>query len=406
MRELQFETGGRKFFNEDVVDLQDHLISIQNMFVGEQPFILSGMVFTNVGGSIYDITEGYIWLDGKIRFFDSQTGIDIQTNSYINVLDTSEYTEYEDLSTKVSSIVYGSVIGSIPLGNESIAISTPSDISRYYENILGDKYLQIDAENLVTVLSQVQFDGSVTFSERLTAQEISASDVSVHSQVSSSNDISIAGSINSDLLQVDGTITAGEIYTLGSTVNLVVRDDGKLNTDTVRTGSIEDLAVTEPKIANGAVTNLKIATAAVDANKLAPNSVTEDKIFDGAVTADKIQDLSIDSSKIRDNAVTSAAIADNSVNSDHLVDSLAIVVGSGTIENAVIDTLGTPITVTHNLNLQSLDDHFLLTSAIGAASPVSCSATEPFLANEFTLYPYTPFYTLQCNIEWQIIKRS
>ena len=143
MNELQFSAGGRKFFNEDLVDLQDNLISMQSIFAGESPFILSGMEFTAVIGTVYAISEGYFWLNGKIRYFAPAGAIDVATLSYINVVDSDESTTYEDLVSKVSSTRYGYTHAPTSSGNESIDISVPAEIPRYFDNVLGDKYLQV-----------------------------------------------------------------------------------------------------------------------------------------------------------------------------------------------------------------------------------------------------------------------
>jgi hypothetical protein len=86
-----------------------------------------------------------------------------------------------------------------------------------------------------------------------------------------------------------------------------------LDTNSVMTDAIDDLAVTTAKIGNSAVTTTKIAMSAVTAARLATDAVTTVKILDSNVTTDKIADSAVSTSKIADSNVTTAKIADSNI---------------------------------------------------------------------------------------------
>ncbi len=76
----------------------------------------------------------------------------------------------------------------------------------------------------------------------------------------------------------------------------------------IQTAEVDDLAITEGKIAAGAVTATKIGTGAVTEAKLGAGAVTEGKIGAGAVTEGKIGAGAVTVDKIGANAVTSAKV--------------------------------------------------------------------------------------------------
>ena len=84
MKELILGFGGRRLHNEDLDAIQKSIESAYQAFASEQPFIISGMVFNNTSGSLYDISEGYLWLGSKIRKFSATTGVDLSSPTYVN----------------------------------------------------------------------------------------------------------------------------------------------------------------------------------------------------------------------------------------------------------------------------------------------------------------------------------
>ncbi|MDP3111371.1 MAG: hypothetical protein Q8M71_04640 [Thermodesulfovibrionales bacterium] len=89
--------------------------------------------------------------------------------------------------------------------------------------------------------------------------------------------------------------------------------DGTTGQDTntgsgIKTGHIQDGAVTTGKIVDGSVTTPKITDNAVTTPKVADGSITTNKVVDGAITTPKIVDGAVSTSKITDGAVTDAKI--------------------------------------------------------------------------------------------------
>jgi hypothetical protein len=97
------------------------------------------------------------------------------------------------------------------------------------------------------------------------------------------------------------------------------------------TSSIENLAITEPKLADssvtvnkigtGAVTEPKVATNAITTVKVVDSAITEPKIADDAVTTNKVKNSNITTDKVATNAITTNKIADSNVTTDKLATS-------------------------------------------------------------------------------------
>lgn len=65
MKEFIAEPGGRYTYADDVIHLQDMVLGLSTLFVGCSNFIVSGCV---VSGS--RISAGYVWINGKIRYYE------------------------------------------------------------------------------------------------------------------------------------------------------------------------------------------------------------------------------------------------------------------------------------------------------------------------------------------------
>lgn len=69
---------------------------------------------------------------------------------------------------------------------------------------------------------------------------------------------------------------------------------------------------------NLAITEAKIANAAVTTNKVADNAIVTAKIANDAITSSKIATAAITTTKIDNNAVTTSKVADNAINGDKI----------------------------------------------------------------------------------------
>ena len=118
---------------------------------------------------------------------------------------------------------------------------------------------------------------------------------------------------------LSGSVTVGstETFTMASGSNL------SLQSNSITTSVINDLAVTNAKIGASAVTAPKIANNAVTTAKIANSTGTDDgvttaKLATGAVTNAKIADATIETAKIGNNQVTLDKLAANSVDASKI----------------------------------------------------------------------------------------
>jgi hypothetical protein len=126
--------------------------------------------------------------------------------------------------------------------------------------------------------------------------------------------------------------------------------------DGVATDSIQDGAVTEPKLGDGAVTTNKLGPLSVTEGKIATGAITSDKLGTSAVTAAKIQTAAVTTNKIADSAVTSTQILDATITGTDIalstITSANII--DGTITAADTDnTIAKQDTTTGSLDLPS-----------------------------------------------------
>lgn len=68
MKEYVAETGGRYTYSDDILNLQELALSMSAIFDGCSDFIISGCM---VDGAV--ISPGYVWLGGKVRYFEGCT---------------------------------------------------------------------------------------------------------------------------------------------------------------------------------------------------------------------------------------------------------------------------------------------------------------------------------------------
>jgi len=129
------------------------------------------------------------------------------------------------------------------------------------------------------------------------------------------NDKLAPSSVTSDKI-ADGTVIAVDIApsavdTLELSNSAVTNP--KLAVNAVTSTNISDTAVIQSKLATGAVGITQIENYAITNIKLAPDSVTSDKIAPGTIVQTDVSDSAITNSKLAVNAVTSDKIASGQV---------------------------------------------------------------------------------------------
>ncbi|MBI4837755.1 MAG: hypothetical protein HY806_01090 [Nitrospirae bacterium] len=103
----------------------------------------------------------------------------------------------------------------------------------------------------------------------------------------------------------------------------------------IKTGHIQDNAVTTSKVADGAVTTQKITDSAISTSKIADGAVTTSKILDGAVTDAKITGP-ISGSKLGSHSHSGSDISDGTVTSSKLADGAVTPSKIGFYNNVII----------------------------------------------------------------------
>lgn len=81
MKEFQSTTGGRHVYNTDFKNLQELALAMQELFRScGGNFVISGCDVTS--GSTLSVSEGYVYIDGKVRYASAASGLS-ESNLYI-----------------------------------------------------------------------------------------------------------------------------------------------------------------------------------------------------------------------------------------------------------------------------------------------------------------------------------
>lgn len=126
MKEYESKSGGRYVFNEDFQNLQELALSMTSLYDdADMNFVISGCVITKSGSTI-SVSEGFVWLDGKIRRVSSASGTDTNNLGIHIVAGTSngptivyaDKTSLKQYTDHVATVRIGSA-----LANDEVAIS-------------------------------------------------------------------------------------------------------------------------------------------------------------------------------------------------------------------------------------------------------------------------------------------
>lgn len=166
-------SGGRYVYSEDFENLQALSLSINSIFEGCDNFVISGC---KVSGS--NITSGYVWINGNIRFFEGSSNMSYpyyiyETNSYTA-------TEYKDEPNKLGRINYlcsGGIL--TPTTKDPVTGSLPSfiEITASYTPRINDKFFGRYAVILnhpfskQTVAKNIEASGDVLVQKNITANQ-------------------------------------------------------------------------------------------------------------------------------------------------------------------------------------------------------------------------------------------
>lgn len=114
MKEFSAQNGGRYTYADDLINLQDLALSFVSIYDGCENFIISGC---EVSGTT--VSEGYVYINKKIRRFNGATGVSFPCFIYEN--NSSESIEYVTGGNKIGRNIYGCALAaSVPSGNDPL----------------------------------------------------------------------------------------------------------------------------------------------------------------------------------------------------------------------------------------------------------------------------------------------
>lgn len=115
MKEFSAQTGGRYTYADDLENLQDLALAFAQIFDDCDNFIVSGCEITSGA-----ISSGYVFLNGKLRYFSGATGI-TSWPQYIYEANSTENVTYESGGLKNGRNIYGCAIAkSVPVKQDEL----------------------------------------------------------------------------------------------------------------------------------------------------------------------------------------------------------------------------------------------------------------------------------------------
>ena len=165
MKEFDAKEGGRYTYADDVLNLQNLALAFGKIFAECNNFILSGCVVSGTS-----ISEGYVYINGKIRHFSGASGIS-SWPVYIYEQNSNEATPYANGQNKNGRINYGCTCGaSVPSSNDPVTGAVPQYITitangglRLKNAFFGTNCLLLQEGTAQTVTGAVTFSGAITF---------------------------------------------------------------------------------------------------------------------------------------------------------------------------------------------------------------------------------------------------
>lgn len=174
MKEFSAQTGGRYTYADDLENLQDLALAFAQIFDDCDNFIVSGCEITS--GSI---SAGYVFLNGKLRYFSGATGI-TSWPQYIYEVNSTENIPYESGGSKVGRNIYGCAIAkTVPVKQDELtgkalqSIAMPSTGGLRMKDAFIGKYALLlnPASGSQTVDSIVNFVKAINAGSDITANK-------------------------------------------------------------------------------------------------------------------------------------------------------------------------------------------------------------------------------------------
>lgn len=197
MKEFSAQTGGRYTYVDDIVNLQELALAFASIFDGCDNFIVNGCEISGTS-----ITAGYVYINGKLRYFPGVSGI-TSWPQFIYENNQTESVAYASGSDKVGRNIFGCAIAkTVPTIQDTLTGELPAFIKldsaggiRIKDALFGKYSLLLQAAN-----SSQTVNGSVNFS----------------------NDVNINGILTlKDRLAISKGSSIGQMYFEGT--NLIVQ---------------------------------------------------------------------------------------------------------------------------------------------------------------------------------------
>lgn len=231
MKEFSSQDGGRYTFVDDIVNLQNLALAFSAIFDACDNFVITGCELS--GDSV---SEGYVYISGKIRQFNGGTiAANSSGNRFLCESNTSEQVPYASGGTKVGRTSYGVIIANTipaPVNGAQpgyIAISANGMCKRLKDAFFGKYALLLDP----TTTSQ-SVRGKISFADTLTALK----DIIVNGPIDismtggsaklwfDSNVLTLRAIINRKTYKLTMSETGGVQFFVNGVLSMSVKSDG------------------------------------------------------------------------------------------------------------------------------------------------------------------------------------
>lgn len=273
MKEFSAQTGGRYTYVDDIINLQELALAFGELFDECDNFIVSGCAVSGTS-----IGSGYVYLNGKLRYFSGATGIS-QWPQYIYESNKKESVAYASGSDKVGRTIYGCACGpTVPTtvdgvtGHTPVALSITQSGGLLMKDAFIGKYALLlnPAKGTQTVNGVVKFSNDINISGLLAAlgdMEIKSGNTSCRVGYNSSHNLTIKSQTdngnNYSVVMKDGV--GIEFYVNGAlkmTIGTDITFHASYNANSSTSGSIKTSA-----------THIHNASTATDSGELNLNMI-------------------------------------------------------------------------------------------------------------------------------------
>ena len=258
MKEYIAETGGRYTYSDDIVNLQELALSMTALFSECSAFIISGCL--NEGGGI---TSGYVWLGGKVRYFEGAESVALpyyiyehnnhESVVYANEVNKRGRTCYLCSGTNTVPTVVDAVTGQVPTFIEITADYAPRLIDKFfgrYALLLNTPSSRQRVQKDVQFAGEVVVDKAIKSSKEVAVQNADGRTVKV--KIKDGGEVTLGAYLN-ELLTAEIVMgTDGSFSFMKGTTELAKVDSTGFSCSTIKTtqASISALYLYQTHITN------------------------------------------------------------------------------------------------------------------------------------------------------------